>query len=255
MIEVTLIGAFIAGILSFLSPCVLPLVPAYLSYISGVSVDALRQHGDQGDTSNTSIRRTAIIQSLWFILGFSLVFIALGASATWMGQWLLSNMSILGKVAGIIIFIFGLHYTGLIRIPFLMMEARVDTGTVNARSGMGALVLGSAFAFGWTPCIGPILGAILAVAGAQQHVGQGILLLATYSIGLGIPFLLAALATDAFLNWSQRFKRHLHAIEVTSGILLMLVGGLIFLGSFSILAGWLIEYMPWLADIEATFSS
>ena len=184
-----------------------------------------------------------------------MVFIALGASATWMGQWLLSNMSILGKVAGIIIFVFGLHYTGLIRIPFLMMEARVDTGTVNARSGMGALVLGSAFAFGWTPCIGPILGAILAVAGAQQHIGQGILLLATYSIGLGIPFLLAALATDAFLNWSQRFKRHLHAIEVTSGILLMLVGGLIFLGSFSILAGWLIEYMPWLADIEATFAS
>jgi len=250
MIEITLVGAFVAGLLSFLSPCVLPLVPAYLSYISGVSVDVLRH---QTDTSS-SVRRTAIIQSLWFILGFSLVFIALGASATWLGQWLLSNMGILGKVAGVIIFTFGLHYTGLIRIPFLMMEARVDTGGVNARSGSGALLLGAAFAFGWTPCIGPILGAILAVAGAQQQVGEGMLLLVAYSAGLGVPFLLAALATDAFLNWSQRFKRHLHAIEVISGVLLMIVGALIFLGSFSILAGWLIEYFPWLADIEATFS-
>jgi cytochrome c-type biogenesis protein len=249
MIEVTLIGAFIAGLLSFLSPCVLPLVPAYLSYISGVSVDALRQQGD-----NTSVRRTAMIQSLWFILGFSLVFIALGASATWLGQWLLSNMSILGKIAGLIIFVFGLHYAGIVRIPFLMVEARVNTNAVNARSGMGALVLGSAFAFGWTPCIGPILGAILAVAGAQQHVGQGILLLGAYSTGLAIPFLLAAFATDAFLNWSQRFKRHLHIIEIVSGVLLMLVGALIFLGSFSILAAWLIEYFPWLADIESAIA-
>ncbi|MDQ7001277.1 MAG: cytochrome c biogenesis protein CcdA, partial [Ghiorsea sp.] len=154
-----------------------------------------------------------------------------------------------------IIFIFGLHYTGLIRIPFLLMEARVDTGSINARSGLGAMLLGSAFAFGWTPCIGPILGAILAVAGAQQDVSHGITLLALYSTGLGIPFLLAALATDAFLNWSQRFKRHLHTIEITSGILLMLVGVLIFLGSFSILSGFIIEYMPWLADIEATFGA
>jgi len=251
MIEVTILGALIAGLLSFLSPCVLPLVPAYLSYISGVSVDALRQH----DGATQGVRRTAVIQSLWFILGFSLIFIALGASATWLGQWLLSHMNILGKIAGAIIFIFGLHYTGLIRIPFLMMEARMDTGRVNAHSGVGALLLGSAFAFGWTPCIGPILGAILAVAGAQQNISQGILLLAAYSTGLAIPFLLAALATDAFLNWSQRFKRHLHLIEVTSGILLMLVGALIFLGSFSILAGWIIEYLPWLADIEGAFAS
>jgi len=251
MIEVTILGAFIAGLLSFLSPCVLPLVPAYLSYISGVSVDALRQSSN----GNRSMRRTAILQSLWFILGFSLVFIALGASATWLGQWLLANMGILGKIAGLIIFIFGLHYTGLIRIPFLMMEARLDTQTVNARSGLGALMLGSAFAFGWTPCIGPILGAILAVASAQQHITQGILLLVAYSFGLAIPFLLAALATDSFLNWSQRFKQHLHTIEIISGCLLMLVGALIFLGSFSLLASWLIQYFPWLADIEGSFTS
>jgi len=249
MIEVSFFGAFIAGLLSFLSPCVLPLVPAYLSYISGVSVDALRQQ----ETQHSAVRRTAIIQSLWFILGFSLIFIALGASATFLGQWMLSHMNILAKFAGGIIFIFGLHYTGLIRIPFLLMEARVDTGSINARSGLGAMLLGAAFAFGWKPCIGPILGAILAVAGAQQDISHGIILLALYSAGLAIPFLLAAFATDAFLNWSQRFKPHLHIIEITSGVLLMTVGALIFLGSFSILSGFIIEYMPWLSNIEATF--
>lgn len=250
--EVTIIGAFIAGLLSFLSPCVLPLVPAYLSYISGVSVDALRSH--QESEEQHSIRRHALTQSLWFILGFSLVFILLGASATWLGQWLLMHMATLGKIAGAIIIIFGLHYTGLIRIPFLMMEARVDTGGVNAKNGIGALMLGSAFAFGWTPCVGPILGAILAVAGAQNQIGQGILLLATYSAGLAIPFLLAALATDGFLNWSQRFRRHLHAVEVTSGILLVIVGLMIFLGSFSQIAAWLLQTFPWLADIEGAIA-
>ncbi|MDT8376739.1 MAG: cytochrome c biogenesis protein CcdA [Mariprofundaceae bacterium] len=251
MIEVTLIGAFMAGLLSFLSPCVLPLVPAYLSFISGTSVNALRAHGDQ---ANHSVRKHAVIQSLWFILGFSLVFIALGASASWLGQWLLEHMNSLGKAAGAVIFIFGLHYAGVIRIPFLLVDVHLDTSKVEAKSGIGALALGSAFAFGWTPCVGPILGAILAVAGAQSEVGKGILLLTTYSIGLGIPFLLAALATDAFLNWSQRFKRHLHAVEITSGILLMLVGGMIFLGSFSIVAAWLIEHLPWLAEIESAIT-
>ncbi|MFQ5519209.1 MAG: cytochrome c biogenesis CcdA family protein [Mariprofundus sp.] len=250
MIEVTLIGAFLAGLLSFLSPCVLPLVPAYLSFISGASVNALRAHGEQENT----LRRHAVAQSFWFVLGFSLVFIALGASASWFGQWLLEHMTTLGKFAGSIIFIFGLHYTGLIRIPFLMFDAHIDTSQVKAKSGLGALTLGSAFAFGWTPCVGPILGAILAVAGGQGEIAQGIILLATYSAGLAMPFLLAAMATDAFLNWSNRFKKHLHAVEVTSGILLMLVGIMIFLGSFSLVAAWLIEYLPWLADIESAIT-
>ncbi len=248
MSEISLFGALIAGLLSFLSPCVLPLVPAYLSFISGVSVDALR---GEGLIDHEKVRKTAMLQSAWFVLGFSLVFIALGASATWLGQWLLMNMAALAKVAGIIIVIFGLHYTGLIRIPFLMMEARLNTEGVKGTSGLGALMLGSAFAFGWTPCIGPILGAILAMAGAQGQVGQGMLLLVMYSVGLGIPFLLAAFATNAFLHWSQQFKRHLHAVEVTSGILLVMVGTMIFLGSFSEIAAILIEYAPWLADIEA----
>lgn len=247
MADISLFGAFIAGILSFLSPCVLPLVPAYLSFISGVSVDALRS---EEEINHREIRKKAMLQSLWFVLGFSLVFIALGASATWIGQWLLSNMAVLAKIAGIVIIIFGVHYTGLIRIPFLLMDAHLKTDNVKGTSGFGALVLGSAFAFGWTPCIGPILGTILAMAGAQGQIGQGMLLLVMYSIGLGIPFLLAAFATNAFLDWSQRFKRHLHAVEVFSGILLIGVGTMIFLGSFSIVAAKLLEYLPWLADIE-----
>jgi len=247
MSEISLFGALVAGLLSFLSPCVLPLVPAYLSFISGVSVDALRN----GDSINhDAVRKTAMVQALWFVLGFSLVFIALGATASLIGLWLLSHMAVLAKVAGVIIIVFGLHYTGLIRIPFLMMEARLSTDEVKSTSGWGALILGSAFAFGWTPCIGPILGAILALAGAQGQVSEGMLLLVMYSIGLGIPFLLAAFATNAFLHWSQRFKRHLHVIEVVSGVLLIIVGTMIFLGSFADVAGLLIDYLPWLADIE-----
>ena len=252
MSEISLFGAFVAGILSFLSPCVLPLVPAYLSFISGVSVDALR--GDES-FNHDKVRKTAMVQSLWFVLGFSLVFIALGASASWIGQWLLMHMAVLAKFAGLIIVIFGLHYTGLIRIPFLMMDARLNTQNVKGTSGMGALMLGAAFAFGWTPCIGPILGTILAMAGAQGQVGEGILLLVMYSVGLGIPFLLAAFATNAFLNWSQRFKRHLHMVEVVSGVLLIVVGVMIFLGSFSRVAAFILEYLPWLADIEGALGA
>jgi len=191
---------------------------------------------------------------LWFIAGFSLVFIALGASATLLGQWLLGHLQILGKIAGIIIFIFGLHYTGMIRIPFLMMDAHLNTEGLKAKHGYGALLLGGAFAFGWTPCVGPILGAILAMAGAQHNVFHGIALLAIYSLGLGIPFLLAAAATNHFIRWMQDFRRHLHVVEFISGILLMIVGALIFMGSFSTLSGWLIEYMPFLANIGGSIN-
>jgi len=247
MIEVTFAGALLAGLLSFLSPCVLPLVPAYLSFISGTSVHALRMH-------EAPVRSRTIIQSVWFIAGFSIVFIVLGASATLAGQWLLSHLAILGKIAGAVIFIFGLHYTGLIRIPFLMMDAHIDTQQIKATHGLGALVLGAAFAFGWTPCVGPILGAILAVAGAQNSVVHGIGLLTVYSAGLGIPFLLAALATDRFIRWMQNFRRHLHAVEIVSGVLLMGVGMLIFLGSFSTLSALLIKWFPALAGIESSLT-
>lgn len=243
MIEVSFAGALVAGLLSFLSPCVLPLVPAYLSYISGVSVEALKNE-------DAGLRRRALMQSLWFIAGFSLVFIALGASATLIGQWLLAHLQLLGKLAGAVIFIFGLHYAGLIRIRFLMMDAHLNTEGVRATHALGALALGGAFAFGWTPCVGPILGAILAMAGAQREVAHGVLLLAAYSAGLGIPFLLAAAATHHFIRWMHGFRRHLHAVEVVSGVLLMIVGALIFVGSFSALSAWLIQHAPFLARIE-----
>ncbi|MDX8390455.1 MAG: cytochrome c biogenesis protein CcdA, partial [Mariprofundaceae bacterium] len=191
-------------------------------------------------------------QSLWFVCGFSLVFIVLGASATLLGQWMMANLGMLSKGAGVIIFVFGVHYTGLIRIPFLMFEARVDGGSQKqVTHGLGALILGSAFAFGWTPCVGPILAAILVVAGGQDQIFQGVFLLATYSAGLAVPFLLAALATERFIRFSKRFRKYLHRIEVVSGILLMVVGAMIFLGSFSRVSGWLIDLFPFLVELES----
>lgn len=253
MIDVTFAGALLAGLLSFLSPCVLPLVPAYLSYISGVSVDALQNEEELPEQRR--IRKHVIAQSIWFVLGFSAIFIALGASASFLGSWLLVHMAVLAKVAGVIIMVFGLHYMGLIRIPFLLMEARLDTSKVNPGHGFGAALLGAAFAFGWTPCVGPILGAILALASAQNELGKGIALLAAYSSGLAIPFLLAAFATGAFLRWAKRFRRHLHTVEILSGVLLFAVGLLIFFGSFSIISGWIIRYMPWLAHLGSSIGS
>lgn len=251
MIEVTFMGALIAGVLSFLSPCVLPLVPAYLSYISGVSVDELRG-SDAGEA--TVKRRHALIQALWFVAGFTLVFIALGASASMIGQWLQAHMASLGKLAGIIIMVFGLHYLGLLRIPLLMVDARPDASRMDASRGMGALVLGAAFAFGWTPCVGPILGAILALAGMQAEWERGMLLLSVYSLGLALPFMLSALATQSFMRWARGFRRHMLLVEKTAGILLVLMGALIFAGSFSLLSGWLSQAFPSLGAVESIIS-
>ena len=232
MVEVTYFGALLGGLLSFLSPCVLPLVPAYLSYISGVEVDTLRA----GDDS--SLKWRALVQSLWFVAGFSLVFIALGATATVFGGWLLANLGILVKVAGVIIFVFGMHYTGLIRIPFLMFEARLSPDA-NAVRGVGALVLGAAFAFGWTPCIGPILGVILTYAGTLDKVNQGVMLLFVYSLGLGIPFLLTAFGINQFWGFFSRIKKYMRLLEVTSGIIMVIVGVMIFTNKLVLIQSWL----------------
>ena len=229
---VSIVAAFSAGMISFLSPCVLPLVPGYISMVSGASVDELKAE------DNTRVLRKVLLHSLLFIAGFSIVFISLGASATWLGQVLLSRMSLLYKVAGVIIIIFGLHLTGLLRIGFLYRDKRFHSAGKPA-TALGAFVIGLAFAFGWTPCIGPILAAILGLAASQQTVSAGITLLAVYSLGLAIPFLLTSLGINRFLRFYDRFRVHLRQVEVFSGVILILLGAMIYTNQFTRLSGYL----------------
>jgi len=225
------LAAFVAGLLSFLSPCVLPLVPGYVSLISGASVEDL-----QG--AKRGLLRTVMLHSLTFVLGFSLVFIALGAAATGIGQFAVEYHRWLSRIAGIVVIIFGLHLTGVWKINALYADKRLH----DVKGGTGALgsfVVGFAFAFGWTPCIGPILATILVLAGAQETVLKGTLLLAVYSLGLAVPFLLTSLGIDRFLAFYSRFRRHLHTVEVLSGVLLIAIGILIFLNNLKLLSGYL----------------
>ena len=223
--------AFVAGILSFLSPCVLPLVPGYVSLISGATVEDL-QAGDR------RMLGTVMLHSLTFILGFSVVFIALGAVATGIGQFANEYHNLLAKVAGIIVIVFGLHLTGLLKIKALYADKRLHD-VKGGSSALGSFAVGFAFAFGWTPCIGPILATILVFAGAQETVFKGVLLLAIYSAGLAVPFLLTSLGVDSFLGFYTRFRRHLHTVEVISGVLLIVVGVLIFMNNLKLLSGYL----------------
>lgn len=229
--RVSLAAAFAAGLVSFLSPCVLPLVPGYISMISGVSVDELKAG------ENPHLLGKILFHSVLFIAGFSVVFITLGASATWLGQVLLSRMSLLYKVGGIIIIVFGLHLTGLLKIPFLYTDKRFHSVGKPA-SAAGAFLIGLAFAFGWTPCIGPILAAILGMAASQDTIGSGVLLLALYSLGLAVPFLLTSLGINQFLGFYKRFRTHLHQLEVFSGVVLIILGAMIFTNQFTRLAGY-----------------
>jgi cytochrome c-type biogenesis protein len=193
--------------------------------------------------SAPAVRGQVLITSLFFVLGFSLVFVSLGASATVLGQFLMERLTLLGKIAGVVLIIFGLHTMGVFRIGWLLQEKRIQTS--NKPVGyFGAMVVGIAFAFGWTPCIGPILAAILTVASAQESIGEGIRLLAVYSAGLGIPFLLTALAIDKFFAAFARIRRHYHAIEVVSGVLMVVIGVLIFTNRFTIIAQYLTPYLP-----------
>ncbi len=218
--EVSLMAAFFAGFLSFISPCVLPLVPGYISFISGISLEDIENKKQQN-------KNTIIISSLFFIIGFSLIFILLGATATFLGSFLLEKASILKKVSGLIIILFGIHMSGLYRIKFLDYEKRIYTNTRPVNIVIGPFLMGLAFAFGWTPCIGPVLSAILVYAGTQDTVYKGILLLTLYSAGLGIPFLLTAIAINKFYLFSNKIKKHFKFIEIIGGVLLILIGGLI----------------------------
>ena len=249
--NVTLLAAFGAGLLSFISPCVLPLVPGYLSYISGLSLDEMRgtavPAGPSGVgvavAASPAVRRQVVLSSLAFILGFSMVFVSLGAAASALGQFLLERQEIFGRIAGAIVIIFGLHTMGVLRIEWLYQEKRVHTSRKPA-GYVGATLIGIAFAFGWTPCIGPILSAILALAGTQETVGEGVQLLSVYSIGLGVPFLATALAINRFFSAMARIRKHYHKIELVSGALLVIIGLLIFTNKFTIIAQWLTPYLP-----------
>jgi len=232
MIQLSIPIAFVAGIVSFLSPCVLPLVPGYVSMLSGASVEELKAGSD------ASLVSRILRNSLAFILGFSLVFVALGASATAVGTFLLARRTVFNVVAGILIIIFGLHLTGLVKIPFLYRDARLNTGAPR-RGITGSFLLGFAFAFGWTPCIGPILTGILALAATRETLFQGMFLLAVYSAGLAIPFLLTSLGLSQFLRFYGRFRKHLQAVEVGSGVLLIAVGALMAFNKFTVLSGYL----------------
>ncbi len=224
--------AFVAGIVSFLSPCVLPLVPGYVSMLSGASMEQLRS--EEGGNLVGLIFRN----SLAFVIGFSVVFIALGASATAVGTFLQSQKTIFDIIAGVIIIIFGLHLTGIIKIPFLYREARINT-VAPKRGLVGSFILGFAFSFGWTPCIGPILTGILAMAALRQTVFQGMFLLAVYSAGLAVPFLLTGLGVGQFVKFYGRFRKHLHMVEVFSGVLLIAIGVLMAFHKLAVLSNYL----------------
>jgi cytochrome c-type biogenesis protein len=226
------LAAFVAGLASFLSPCVLPLVPGYISLISGASVDELRteQSADRA--------RAVMVNSIMFILGFTVVFVMLGAAATSIGRLLREYKGLMGQIAGAIIIIFGLHLTGILKISALYADKRMHSVGTGKSAG-GSFLVGFAFAFGWTPCIGPILAAILTIAASQRSVSKGILLLTIYSLGLAVPFLLTSLGIDRFLAFYGRFRRHLHAVEVASGVLLIVIGALFVTRHFSVLSGYL----------------
>jgi cytochrome c-type biogenesis protein len=246
--NVTLLAAFGAGLLSFISPCVLPLIPGYLSYISGMSVDEIRgTPGTEGTpvaiAAAPGAQRQVVLSSLAFILGFSIVFISLGASASALGRFMLARLDVLGKVAGAIIIVFGLHTMGVLRIEWLYQDTRVQTSKRPA-GFLGATLVGIAFAFGWTPCIGPILAGILAVAAAQDTIGDGVRLLSAYSFGLGIPFFASALAINRFFAAFAKIRKYYHTIELASGALLVVIGVLIFTNRFTVLAQWLTPYLP-----------
>jgi cytochrome c-type biogenesis protein len=236
--QVTLLAAFAAGFLSFVSPCVLPLIPGYVSFVSGLTLEEMR-----GDTAVANARRQVLLASLWFVLGFSLVFVALGATASVIGKVLLQNQPILSKIAGAILIVLGLHTMGVFRLRFLESEKRVHTQS-KPRGPLGALLVGIAFAFGWTPCIGPILGGILTIAGSRDTVLEGVQLLAVYSMGLGIPFLLTAMAINQFFAASARIRKYYHAIEVISGALIVIIGLLIFFNQFTLITQYLDPYLP-----------
>jgi len=243
-LDVSIGAALLAGIISFLSPCVLPLVPPYLCFITGASLEQLTRN----DGAIAVEHRTTLLAALMFVLGFSTVFILLGASASYAGQLLRSYLPVLAQAAGIFIIFMGLNFLGIFKLSFLNREARYHSETRPAGL-LGAYAVGLAFAFGWTPCIGPVLAMILTLAASEQDVARGAGLLAVYSAGLGIPFLLAAAGVGTFLGFLGGFRRHLLTVERIMGVLLVTTGVLFLTGAMQDFSYWLIDRFPWLAAI------
>ncbi len=245
MFDISGIGvmaAFFAGIVSFLSPCVLPLVPGYLSYIGGQSLDDLKNRKSARE------KLPILILSVCFVLGFTTVFMAFGASATAIGQLLSAYRYEVNIVGGSIVIVFGLFITGLLRIDWLQREFRIHGDMVGGRP-LAAYILGLAFAFGWTPCIGPILGSILMVSATTSGVGGGLALLGIYSLGLGLPFIVAAMFTDRFLHHTRNIRNHGRLLHLIAGGLMIIMGIAMITGYLSDFSWWLLEAFPWLAKI------
>lgn len=237
MTDVSVPGAALAGLVSFLSPCVLPIVPGYLSYISGTSLVTAAAAGPPGARSGGLVG-VVTANAAAFVLGFTTVFVLLGATATSIGRMLTAQGPLFERIAGAVIVLFGLHVLRIVKLPLLYREKRFETRT-RPRTLVGSYVVGTAFAFAWTPCIGPILAAVLALAATKETVLQGIGLLAVYSLGLGVPFLLAALGANHLLAFTTRFRRLYRTVEITSGILLIGMGLMIFTGNFTWLSSQL----------------
>jgi len=235
--HVSLLIAFMAGVFSFISPCVLPLIPSYLTYITGISFD------DLVEQQSKSVRRRTLFHSLFFILGFTLVFVALGASATYVGNFFQENQDLIRKVGGVIVILLGIHITGLVKLKFLEREKRFEFHD-KPLGYVGSILVGVAFAAGWTPCIGPILASILLYASTSNNVGSGIILLVAYSLGLGVPFLISALAFNTFLTYFSRFNRYMRIVSIVSGIFLVIIGLLLVFNYLSIISQYLNMWLP-----------
>jgi cytochrome c-type biogenesis protein len=243
------LGVAIAGLVSFLSPCVLPLVPPYLSYLGGTTIEQISNQDD----IDSRLWRRVVVASVFFVLGFTTVFVGFGAGASAFGQWIQAHKSEMAIVAGLIIIVFGLHFLGVLRVPLLYREARIHAKAQGA-SFAGAYVMGLAFAFGWTPCIGPVLATVLTLAANEASLGAGVRLLFVYSLGLGIPFILAAVAIGPFLGFIKRFRRHLGRVEMVMGLLLVATGLLVLTGGLNWFGTWMIENVPVLGRIEELFT-
>lgn len=245
MFDVTYFGALFAGLLSFLSPCILPIVPFYLSYLAGVGINQISQNAQV----SSGLRWRAVLAACCFALGVIVVFMGLGATATVFGQVVREYFDVLRWVAAAIIIAMGLHFLGVVRIGFLYRQFRTDAGDTKNASLFGSFVIGMAFAFGWTPCVGPVLATILFTAAGQETAGQGALLLFTYGLGMTLPFVFAALFIGSFMSWMAGFRRYLGVIEKLMGGLLILFGVLIATNSINIIAQWMLEHISWFSVI------